>query len=102
MKPLLIVVAVLLVVTIVVVAMNLWMRGQGYAVPGRAAVRCSEGHLFRVLWIEGGSLKAIRMGPRTRYLRCPVGAHWSVVHPVKESDLTPAERSELDGRSASG
>lgn len=95
MKALIIVLAVVIVVAVVVTALNLSLRRQGYAIPGHAAVRCREGHLFRTLWVEGGSFKAVRLGLRTRYMRCPVGKHWSVVHPVKEADLTPAEQAEL-------
>ena len=79
-------------VAVVVVALNLVMRRKGYSIPGKTVVRCSQGHLFTTTWIEGGSLKAIRLGPRTRYQRCPVGKHWAIVHPVKEGDLTDEER----------
>ena len=41
-------------------------------------VRCREGHVFTTIWIPGGSLKAIRMGP-WRWQRCPVGRHWTLV-----------------------
>lgn len=99
MTALLIVLAVLIVIAVVVVALNVTMRRRGYAIPGRAAVRCKSGHLFRTTWIEGGSLKAVRLGPTTRYMRCPVGPHWSIVHPVKEADLTDAERAGLDSGS---
>ena len=96
MKALIIVVGILIVIVVVTTALNLWLRRRGYAIPGRAAVRCKSGHLFRTLWIEGGALTAIRLGPTTRYMRCPVGRHWSIVHPVKEADLTAAERATLD------
>lgn len=99
MQALIIVVALVIVVAVVVVAVNLAMRRQGYAIPGHAAVRCKQGHLFRTLWIEGGAFKAVRLGPTTRYMRCPVGGHWSIVHPVKEADLTAEERSALDSLS---
>jgi hypothetical protein len=55
-------------------------------------VRCSKGHLFTTTWIEGGSLQAVRLGPRTRYQRCPIGGHWAIVHPVKDDELTDEER----------
>jgi hypothetical protein len=85
------------VVLAAVVALNLRMRAKGYDVPGRTAVRCSAGHVFRTSWIEGGSLKAVRLGPTTRYQRCPVGQHWAIVHPLREEELTPDERSRLGG-----
>lgn len=86
----------LAVVAIIVVALNVWARRSGYDVPGKAAVRCGDGHLFRTTWIEGGSLRMIKLGPLLRYGRCPVGNHWSTIRLVKESDLTESERRTLD------
>ena len=98
MSPGLIVgVAVLAVVGLAVAALNAVMRKRGYAIPGRTAVRCSAGHLFTTTWIEGGSLKAVRLGPVTRYQRCPVGRHWAIVHPVRDEDLTEDERRSIAG-----
>ncbi len=54
-------------------------------------VRCREGHLFSTLWTSGTSLRALRIGP-ARVQRCPVGQHWSVVVPVKESELSEEDR----------
>lgn len=88
-------VVVLIVLGIVVVFVNLGMRARGYSIPGRTAVRCSRGHVFRTTWIEGASLKAVRLGPTTRYQHCPVGRHWAIVHPVKDEDLTDEERRQL-------
>lgn len=96
MKALAIIVIVLMIVGVVVVALNILMRRRGYAIPGQAAVHCKDGHLFRTLWIEGGAFKAVRLGLTRRYMRCPVGDHWSIVHPVKEADLTESERSALN------
>ena len=67
----------------------MWLRG--YPIGGRLVVRCRQGHLFRTLWIPSVSLKALRLG-WWRLQRCPVGEHWSVVTPVKDSDLSPRER----------
>ena len=53
-------------------------------------VRCRQGHLFTTLWMPLGSLKAVRLGG-TRYQRCPVGRHWSIVVPVDEAALSPGE-----------
>jgi hypothetical protein len=89
-------IAVLATVAVVVVAVNLLVRRKGYAIPGRTVVRCSKGHLFRTTWIEGGSFKAVRLGPLSRYQRCPIGKHWAIVHPVKNEDLTDDERRMLD------
>jgi hypothetical protein len=92
-----VVAAVALVVGIVVVALNVWARRAGYSVPGRSPVRCSKGHLFRATWVMGGSLTKMRLGPLTRWGRCPVGHHWTTMHPVKEDELTEAERTSLYG-----
>jgi hypothetical protein len=64
------------------------MRARGYPVGGNMIVRCRRGHLFTTLWIPGASLKALRLG-WVRFQWCPVGSHWSLVTPVKDSDLSP-------------
>jgi len=71
----------------------MWLRG--YPLGGNLVVRCQEGHLFRTLWIPGVSLKALRFG-WWRVQRCPVGHHWSVVTPVKESELSQRQRRTAD------
>jgi hypothetical protein len=86
---------ILIVVAATVVFMNWYMRRKGYSMPGETAVRCSKGHLFRTLWVEGGSLVSVRLGPTTRFHYCPVGKHWAIIHPVKEQDLTDEERRQL-------
>ena len=60
-------------------------------------MRCRRGHLFSTLWVPGASLKAVRLG-WARYQYCPVGRHWSLVVPVKDADLTPAERAQAAER----
>ena len=92
-------VVIVAVVAVGVIATNVVMRRKGYSIPGRTVVRCSKGHRFVTTWIEGGSLKAVRLGPVTRYQRCPVGNHWAIVHPVKDADLTE-EDSRAAGRVA--
>jgi len=82
-RTLTIALAVMLVETIV-------MRLRGYRVGGNVAVRCREGHLFTTIWIPGASLKAVRL-LWWRFQYCPVGRHWSVVTPVRESELTDQE-----------
>jgi hypothetical protein len=82
-RTLTIALAVMLVETIV-------MRFRGYRVGGNVAVRCREGHLFTTIWIPGASLKAVRL-LWWRFQYCPVGRHWSVVTPVRESELTDKE-----------
>ena len=66
-------------------------RRRGYKLGGSTIVRCSSGHLFTTIWLPGGSLKSIRLG-WWRIQRCPVGRHWTLVAPVKESELTDEER----------
>jgi hypothetical protein len=57
---------ILAVVGAVVVIVNVVARSKGYSIPGKTVVRCSKGHLFTTTWVEGGSLKAVRVGPPTR------------------------------------
>jgi hypothetical protein len=87
-------IAVLVVVGVLVVVQNLRMRRRGYAIPGETVVRCARGHLFTTTWIEGGSLKAVRLGATTRYQYCPVCRRFAVIHPVKEADVTDDMRAE--------
>ena len=68
----------------------LLMRARGYPMGGNLVVRCRDDHLFTTLWIPGVSVKAVRLG-WWRIQRCPVGAHWSIVRPVKASELTEDE-----------
>jgi hypothetical protein len=72
------------------------VRARSGRLGGRVVVRCRQGHLFSTLWIPGASLKSVRLGP-WRIQRCPVGRHWSVVTPVRESSLSS---SELDAARA--
>jgi hypothetical protein len=64
---------------------------------GNVVVRCRGQHLFTTLWIPGASVKSLRLG-WWRLQRCPVGHHWSLVRPVRESELTPEERAEAAGQ----
>lgn len=67
------------------------MKLRGYRMGGNLVVRCRQGHLFTTIWVPGASLKAVRLG-WLRFQRCPVGKHWSIVTPVKESELTEEDR----------
>lgn len=67
----------------------IWRRG--YRFGGNVIVRCRQGHLFTTIWVPGASVKALRLGP-WRLQRCPVGHHWSLVTPVRSSELTDEER----------
>ncbi|MHB9859055.1 hypothetical protein [Streptomyces sp. YIM S03343] len=66
-------------------------RRLGYKVGGDTVVKCRDGHLFTTIWVPGASLKSIRLG-WFRWQYCPVGGHWALVSPVKDEDLTDAER----------
>ncbi len=74
---------------VVVEGAMLWLATS--RIGGDVVVRCRDGHLFTTIWLPGASLKSLRLGPR-RFQRCPVGHHWSLVTPVKESELTAEER----------
>ena len=67
------------------------MRLRGYRIGGKLIVRCRRGHLFTTIWLPGASFKAVRLG-WWRIQRCPVGKHWSVVTPVRESELSEDEK----------
>ena len=82
--------APLVVIGVLVVA-TLVARRLGYKVGGNVVVRCRMGHLFTTIWIPGIKLKAVDLGV-ARLQRCPVGNHWSLVTPVRDSTLTPRER----------
>jgi len=81
----------IVIVIAVLVGGTLVARRRGYNVGGAVIVRCSKGHLFTTIWVPGMSFKAIRLG-WARFQRCPVGDHWALVTPVKDSDLTDEER----------
>jgi hypothetical protein len=62
-------------------------RRLGYDLGGNVPVRCRRGHLFTTLWIPGVSVKALDLGP-ARIQWCPIGRHWSLVAPVRRTELT--------------
>jgi hypothetical protein len=81
-----------IVVTIGVIAGGTAVaRLLGYKLGGNVVVRCRQGHVFTTLWIPGVKLKSLDLVV-ARVQRCPVGKHWSLVVPVRESDLTEGER----------
>ena len=84
-------IAPLVLIVILLVGGTVVARRLGYNLGGDVAVRCLGGHLYTTIWIPGGSFKAIRLGwIRLQY--CPVGEHWTLVTPVRDSDLTDRER----------
>jgi hypothetical protein len=76
-------------------AAGLWLRAGRLG--GNVVVRCRSGHLYTTIWIPGMSVKSLRLG-LWRLQRCPVGAHWSIVTPVREPDLTWRERRTARAR----
>ena len=81
--------AILAIAATLVEAVGLWRRG--YRMGGNIVARCQQGHLFTTIWLPGASVKSVRLG-WWRFQRCPVGGHWSIVTPVRESDLSARER----------
>src|SRR4051794_6951857 len=75
----------------VLLAGTLLARRAGYRLGRNTVVRCRQGHLFTTIWIPGASVKSLRLG-WWRVQRCPVGAHWSLVSPVREDELTAEQR----------
>jgi hypothetical protein len=67
------------------------MRLRGYPMGGAdVVVRCRAGHLFSTIWLPGISLKSIRL-LWWRVQRCPIGAHWTLVTPIRRGELAEAE-----------
>lgn len=62
-------------------------RRLGYTFGGNVVVKCHSGHVFSTIWIPGASLKAVRLG-MWRVQWCPVGRHVSIVHPLKDAQVT--------------
>jgi hypothetical protein len=67
------------------------LKLRGYRIAGDVVVRCREGHLFTTIWVPGASLKSVRLA-FWRFQRCPVGRHWSIVTPVRQSELTEEQK----------
>jgi hypothetical protein len=67
-------------------------RKRGYRLGWNTIVRCRKGYLFTTIWIPGASVKSLRLG-RSRFQRCPVGKHWTLVKPIKDADLTDEDRA---------
>jgi hypothetical protein len=80
-----------IIITAAILVETVVMRLRGYRIGGHVVVRCQKGHPFTTIWVPGASLKALRFG-WWRFQHCPVGNHWSLVTPVKESDLTGEEK----------
>jgi len=81
-----------LLLSAVIAGGTLVARRLGYKLGVNTIVRCRQGHLFTTIWIPGVKLKGLDLGV-ARFQWCPVGRHWTLVTPVRESDLTDEERS---------
>ena len=66
-------------------------RRLGYNLGVNTVVRCRQGHLFSTIWIPGVKLKELDLVV-ARVQRCPVGQHWSLVVPVRNTDITEEKR----------
>jgi hypothetical protein len=82
---------VLLIAAAAVAREAIGLRALGWGIGGRVIVRCGQGHLFTTIWIPAASVKSLRFGMR-RFQRCPVGRHWTMVTPVRASELSDDER----------
>jgi hypothetical protein len=72
-------------------------RRLGYRLGMNTVVRCRQGHLFTTIWIPGVKLREIDILV-SRVQRCPVGRHWSLVVPVRDTDLAEQEREAARAR----
>jgi hypothetical protein len=81
----------ILIVACVITGGTLIARRLGYNLGVNTIVRCRQGHLFSTVWIPGVKLKELDLVV-ARVQRCPVGQHWSLVVPVRNTDLTEEER----------
>ena len=73
-----------------IAAEALALRLRGYPMGTDVVVRCRRGHVFSTIWLPGVSVKALRL-LWWRVQRCPVGAHWTIVVPVRHGELGETE-----------
>ena len=81
----------LLLVSALIAGSMIIAQRLGYKLGVNTVVRCRQGHLFTTIWIPGVKLKGLDLGV-ARFQWCPVGRHWTLVTPVRESDLTDEDR----------
>jgi hypothetical protein len=86
---------VLLIAAAAVAREAIGLRALGWGLGGRVIVRCGQGHLFTTIWIPAASIKSLRFGMK-RFQRCPVGRHWTIVTPVRASELSEDERRDAE------
>jgi hypothetical protein len=72
-------------------------RRLGYSFGMNVVVKCRSGHVFSTIWIPGGSVKSLRLG-LWRVQWCPVGRHITLVHPLKDADVTDEIRQLATAR----
>ena len=84
-------IAIPVIAAVIIIRVVVSRRNGRPALGGKIVVRCGKGHLFTTFWSPLGSFTAIRLGS-ARFQHCPVGDHWSLVRPVKDADLTDADR----------
>jgi hypothetical protein len=81
--------ALIVAVAVALEAAAIWLRTGRLG--GSVAVRCRRGHVFTTIWIPAVSVKSVRLW-WWRFQYCPVGRHWTIVTPVRESELTEDEQ----------
>jgi hypothetical protein len=72
-------------------------RRLGYSFGMNVVVRCHSGHVFSTIWIPGASVKSLRLG-FWRAQWCPVGRHVTLVHPLKDAEVTGEVRQAAVAR----
>jgi hypothetical protein len=77
------------IVSVLAETSGVWLRAGRLG--GNVVVRCRSGHVYTTIWIPGASVKSLRLG-WWRLQRCPVGEHWSIASPVRESGLTERDK----------
>jgi hypothetical protein len=77
------------VASVLVEMSGAWLRAGRLG--GNVVLRCRSGHVYTTIWIPGASVKSLRLG-WWRLQRCPVGEHWSIAAPVRESGLSEPEQ----------
>jgi hypothetical protein len=91
-------IALPIIAVVIIIKVIVSRRSGRPSLGGKIVVRCSKGHLFQTYWSPLGSFTAIRLGS-ARFQHCPVGDHWSLVRPVKDTDLTAADRQIVEQNS---
>ena len=67
------------------------LRRKTGRIAGTVVVRCARATSSRPSGFPGASLKSVRLG-WWRFQHCPIGRHWTLVTPVRESELGETDR----------